>query len=54
MFVIFRVAGFIIDSSILVLLIEEFGLSNLISKITSSMLTFAFNYFTNKLFVFKK
>lgn len=53
-FIILRVIGFMIDSSILVLLIEKFGVTNAISKILSSLITFMFNYVTNKLFVFKK
>lgn len=52
-FVIFRVLGFIIDSSLLILFIEQCNLSNLISKILSSTITFGFNYITNKFFVFK-
>ena len=52
-FVIFRVFGFIIDSSLLILFIEQFGLSNFVSKLSSSMITFIFNYVTNKFFVFK-
>lgn len=53
-FIILRIIGFMIDSSILVLLIEKFGVTNAISKIISSLITFMFNYITNKLFVFKK
>lgn len=43
-----------IDSSILVLLIEKFDVPNAYSKVLSSLITFMFNYVTNKLFVFKK
>ena len=53
-FIIFRVIGFMIDSSILVLFIEKFYISHMFSKILSSLITFMFNYITNKLFVFKK
>lgn len=53
-FVLFRVIGFIIDSSILILLIEKLKLNNLISKIISSMATFSFNYITNKKYVFNQ
>lgn len=52
-FVIFRVIGFTIDSSLLVLFIEKMGLINAIAKISSSLITFLFNYIVNKLFVFK-
>lgn len=52
-FVVFRMIGFVIDSAILVLFIERFGLSNLVSKLASSMIVFAFNYISNKWFVFK-
>lgn len=53
-FVIFRVIGFTIDSSLLVLFIEKMGLINAIAKISSSLITFLFNYIVNNLFVFKK
>ena len=52
-FVIFRVIGFVIDSSLLVLFIEKIGLINAIAKISSSLITFLFNYIVNKLFVFR-
>lgn len=54
MFILFRVIGFMIDSSILLILIEKFTLPNHVAKILSSLITFMFNYITNKLFVFKK
>ena len=53
-FILFRFIGFFIDSLILVLLIEKFHVINGVAKILSSLITFTFNYFTNKLFVFKK
>ncbi len=53
-FILFRVIGFIIDSSILILLIERCNLDSGVAKIISSLITFMFNYITNKLFVFKK
>lgn len=54
LFIVFRVIGFMIDSAILVLLIEEFSMSSMLAKILSSLITFMYNYITNKLFVFKK
>lgn len=53
-FVIFRVVGFLIDSTLLILFIEEVGMGNFWSKIISSLLTFIYNYYTNKRYVFKK
>lgn len=53
-FIVLRIIGFMIDSSILVLLIEKFNVPNVYSKVLSSLITFMFNYVTNKLFVFKK
>lgn len=53
-FIIFRLIGFLIDSTILVILIEQVSISNFWSKIISSLLTFIYNYYTNKRFVFKK
>ena len=54
MFIIFRIIGFAIDSFILIFLIEHFKMSHVIAKIMSSLITFMFNYITNKLFVFKE
>lgn len=53
-FIIFRVIGFALDSAILVFLIERLKASNMLSKVMSSLITFVFNYATNKLFVFKE
>ena len=53
-FVIFRVVGFLIDSTLLILFIEEVGMGNFWSKIISSLLTFIYKYYTNKRYVFKK
>lgn len=53
-FVIFRVVGFLIDSTLLILFIEEVGMGNFWSKIISSLLTFIYNYYTNRRYVFKK
>ena len=50
-FIIFRLIGFLIDSTILVILIEQVSISNFWSKIISSLLTFIYNYYTNKKFV---
>lgn len=52
-FIIFRVLGYIIDSILLTIFIEKFNMPLLSSKIISSMITFVFNFITNKLFVFK-
>ena len=52
-FLIFRGIGLLIDTFLLTILIEKFGLPNLISKVLSSLITFSYNYFTNKIFVFK-
>lgn len=53
-FIIFRVIGFIIDSLILILFIEKFKVPVMAAKILSSLITFMFNYITNKIFIFKK
>lgn len=53
-FILFRLIGFVIDSSILVILIEKIHIGEFISKIISSLLTFIYNYYTNKKFIFKK
>lgn len=42
-FIIFRLIGFLIDSTILVILIEQVNISNFWSKIISSLLTFIYN-----------
>lgn len=53
-FIIFRVVGFLIDSTLLIIFIEKIGMGNFWSKIISSLLTFIYNYYTNKRYVFKK
>lgn len=53
-FIIFRLFGFLIDSTLLVIFIEKIGISNVLSKIISSLLTFIYNYYTNKKYIFKK
>ena len=53
MFILFRIIGFIFDSLLLMILIEKFHIDNMVSKIISSLVTFIFNYITNKLFVYK-
>ncbi len=53
MFVLFRIIGFILDSLLLIIFIEKFGINYMLSKVFSSFIIFSFNYITNKLFVFK-
>lgn len=53
-FIIFRLFGFLIDSTLLIIFIEKIGISNVLSKIISSLLTFIYNYYTNKKYIFKK
>ncbi len=53
-FIIFRVVGFLIDSTLLIIFIEKIGMGNFWSKIISSLLTFIYNYYTNRRYVFKK
>lgn len=53
-FIIFRLFGFLIDSTLLVIFIEKIGISNVLSKVISSLLTFIYNYYTNKKYIFKK
>lgn len=54
MFIFFRGIGFLMDSLILISLIERFEFSYGVSKLISSLIMFVFNYATNKLFIFKK
>ncbi len=51
-FIIFRCIGLLIDSYLLSILIEEFNLTNFWGKFFSSLITFMYNYFTNKAFIF--
>lgn len=53
-FIIFRLVGFLIDSAFLIIFIEKIEMTNFASKIISSLLTFIYNYYTNKKYVFKK
>ena len=53
-FIIFRLVGFLIDSAFLIIFIEKVEMTNFASKIISSLLTFIYNYYTNKKYVFKK
>lgn len=53
-FIIFRLVGFLIDSTFLIIFIEKIEMTNFASKIISSLLTFIYNYYTNKKYVFKK
>lgn len=53
-FIISKLIGFIIDSMILILLIERLEISPLLAKIISSCITFFYNYYTNKKYVFTK
>lgn len=53
-FIIIRVIGFPIDSYILYLLINKCNMSIMIAKVVGSLIMFAYNFITNKLFVFKK
>ena len=52
-FVFFIVVGFVIDSLLLVLFIEKFNFSNLISRILSSLITFIYSYKVNKIWNLK-
>ena len=53
-FVVVRVIGFPIDSLVLSILINKFSIGNMAAKVLGSLIMFMYNYFTNKLFVFKK
>ena len=52
-FIIFRGIGLLIDALLLTIFIEKFGIPNVLAKVLSSCVTFSYNYFTNKVFVFK-
>lgn len=52
-FILYRIIGFVIESLILVLFIEHLLIPNGLAKLISSLITFMYNYITNKLFVFK-
>lgn len=52
LFVFIRAMGFLLESLILVILIEKIGLSNLIAKLISSTFIFFYNYTANKNYVF--
>ena len=53
LFITYRIFGFFIDSALLALSIEKFNFSDVPARVFSSLLTFVYNYFTNKLYVFK-
>lgn len=53
-FIIVRIIGFPLDSLVLSVLINKFDIGNMSAKILGSLIMFAYNYFTNKVFVFKK
>lgn len=53
LFVTYRIFGFFIDSALLALFIEKFEFSDVSARVFSSLLTFIYNYFTNKIYVFK-
>ena len=51
-FIIARAIGFLIDSFILIILIEKLKISPIFAKIISSVITFIYNYYANKKYVF--
>ena len=53
LFVIYGIIGFFIDSALLTLFIETFKFESVSARVFSALITFIYNYFTNKLFVFK-
>ena len=53
LFITYRIFGFFIDSALLALFIEKFKFSDVPARVFSSLLTFIYNYFTNKIYVFK-
>lgn len=53
-FIIIRIIGFPLDSLVLSILINKFGIGNMAAKVLGSLIMFMYNYVTNKLFVFKK
>ena len=53
-FIIVRIIGFPLDSLVLSILINKFGIGNMAAKVLGSIIMFMYNYVTNKLFVFKK
>lgn len=53
-FIIVRIIGFPLDSLVLSILINKFGIGNMAAKVLGSLIMFMYNYVTNKLFVFKK
>jgi len=53
-FIIIRAIGFPLDSLVLTLLIKNLKISNMLAKVLGSFIMFIYNYYTNKLFVFKK
>lgn len=53
-FIIVRIIGFPLDSLVLSILINKFGIGNMAAKVLGSLIMFMYNYVTNKIFVFKK
>ena len=53
-FFLSRLATFFIDTMLLVLLIEEFGVDDFISKCIINIIVIIMNYILSKFFVFKK
>ncbi len=53
-FIFIRAMGFLLESMILIILIEKLKLSNLIAKLISSTIIFIYNYLANKKYVFIK
>lgn len=51
-YTVFRIIGLIIDTFILLLLVEIFIIPSIIAKLFSSLMVFTYNYYANKLFVF--
>ena len=51
-FIVIRAIAFLLESIILVILIEKIKLSNIIAKFISSTIIFIYNYLANKNYVF--
>ena len=51
-FIVIRAIAFLLESIILVILIEKIKLSNIIAKLISSTIIFIYNYLANKNYVF--
>lgn len=53
-FIFIRAMGFLLESMILIILIEKLKLSSFIAKLISSTIIFIYNYLANKKYVFIK